>query len=124
GSPFNFPSAGNGGPLAITPNGKFLFFADSFGQIVTFTIGATGGTPTLVGPPVSNPNQPIQMAVDPSGTFLYTANLSDHLSGSDFSVYSISTSGTLVEIPGSPFFALANSQPYGIVMDATGTFLF
>jgi 6-phosphogluconolactonase len=122
GSPFGFPGAGNGGPLTIDPRGKFLFFADSQGETVSFAIN-TDGTLTLTGSLVHNSNQPIQFAVDPSSSFLYAANHSDFLG--EFSVYSISATGALTAVPGSPFAVTQPfSQPYGIVIDGTGKFLF
>jgi 6-phosphogluconolactonase len=120
GSPFNFPGAGNGGTLTLTPNGKFLFFADQ-SNIASFSVAASGAL-TLVGSPVPNSNQPLFMAVDPSGTFLYVADHADF--NGEFSVYSISPTGALTEVAGSPFAVLANSQPYGLVLDPTGKFLF
>ncbi|MCU1308803.1 MAG: hypothetical protein JWN45_3498 [Acidobacteriaceae bacterium] len=121
GSPFGFPNAGNGGPLTIDPRGRFLFFANSQGDTVTFAIN-TDGSLTLTGSPVHNSNQPIQFVVNPSSSFLYAANHSD--SSGEFSVYSISATGALTAIPGSPFGTLIFSQPYGIVIDSTGKFLY
>jgi 6-phosphogluconolactonase (cycloisomerase 2 family) len=126
GSPFGpvGPGTGNGGPIAIDPQGKFLFFSSAQGDIRTFAINASDGSLSLTGLPISNTNQPIQLVVDPAGKFLYSANHADFSDARDISVYSIGATGALQSIPGSPFSILSNSQPYGLAIDPTGKFLF
>ena len=122
GSPFSSPLIfGNGGPLAVAPNGKFLFFSDSFGDIVTFSIASGTLTPGTV---VQDGNQPLDFAVDPSNKFLYVANHSNP-SGGQFSVFVIDpTSGTLTAVPGSPFTFQTNTGPYGIAVHPNGQFVY
>jgi 6-phosphogluconolactonase len=120
GSPFTAPQvSGNGGPLAVSPNVKFLFFSNAFGDITTFSNSA--GTLTPNGVVVQDVNQPYHFAVDPSGNFLYVADHSD----SSFSVFAIDqTTGALSAVQGSPFGFQSNSEPAGIAIHPNGNFLY
>jgi 6-phosphogluconolactonase len=124
GSPFTSPQTmGNGGPLAVSPDGKFLFFADASGDITTFSISAGMLTPT--GTSVQDGNQPYQFAVDPSGKFLYVSNHSDFGVGDQFSVFAIdSATGALSAVAGSPFHFQSNSDPSGITIRSDGNFVY
>ena len=55
------------------------------------------------------------MAVDYTGTFLYTANRSSN----DISAYKIGSSSTLTPIPGSPFTAVADPVSIALVRPRT-----
>jgi 6-phosphogluconolactonase len=124
GSPFSAPQViGNGGPLAVSPNGKFLFFSNSTGSITTFAISTATLTPNGIA--VQDQNQPDHFAVDPSGNFLYVANHSDENEGDQFSVFAIDQmSGALSAVAGSPFGFQGNSQPAGIAVHPNGNFLY
>lgn len=126
GSPYNTQFAGNGGPMAIDPLGKFIFYVpDPSGPIVTFIRNTADGSLTLSSGfiPIDN-NQPFWLLVDPSGKFLYAADHSDP-SGGEISVFAIdSTTGALTELSGSPFTFQVNSEPWGMAMSGNGQFLF
>ena len=105
GSPYNSGFGGNGGPMAIDPSGNFIFYvADPSGAIVTFIRNRSDGTLNRLSSgliPIDN-NQPLWLAVDPSGKFLYAADHSDP-SGGEISVFAIdSTTGGLTQVSGSP----------------------
>lgn len=126
GSPYSTQFAGNGGPMAIDPSGKFIFYVPNpSGAIVTFVRNTSDGSLNLSSGliPIDN-NQPFWLLVDPSGKFLYAADHSDP-SGGEISVFAIdSTTGALTELPGSPFTFQANSEPWGLAMSSNGQFLF
>jgi 6-phosphogluconolactonase len=128
GSPFRAPQVGaDGGPIAVSPNGKFLFYSDHLGNITTFSISA--GTLAPNGIVVEDDNQPYHFAVDPAGSFLYVANHSDFSpEGSQFSVFAIDqSSGALSPVPGSPFGfenGSGGSGPAGIAIHPNGNFLY
>jgi len=123
GSPFSSPlTSGNGGPIALSPEGNFLFYSDATGHIVTFSI--LNGVLTPGATVTQDMNQPVQFAVDPAGKFLYAANLSDP-SGGEFSVFSVDpNSGALASVVGSPFTFQDNSEPFGIVVHPSGNYIF
>jgi 6-phosphogluconolactonase (cycloisomerase 2 family) len=125
GSPFSFPvGVGNGGPLAVDPKGRFLFYSDPSGQIGTFIINSNGSLTPSGGAIQQDGNEPVQMAADPSGHFLYVSNYSDS-PGGDISAFSIdSTSGALTPLPGSPFTLAANSGTNGVAIHNSGKYLY
>jgi len=127
GSPFVPPvTPGNAGPFAITPDGKFLFYAvyNITGDIVTFS--AASGTLTPTGAVAHDDGQPFQMAVDPSGKFLYVTNHGDNMVNGQISVFSIDSTGALTEIAGSPFDFQSdnNEEPNGLAIHPSGKFVY
>jgi 6-phosphogluconolactonase len=127
GSPFTI-----GVPLLnmqLTPSGNFLFVTssspitsgNSFGSIVSYSVNA--GVLTLLGPPTSTDGiDPYGLAINPSGTFLYTANYAQIPSGS-ISIFSISSSGALGQVNGSPLDEVYDA-PFSLMLDPTGTYLY
>jgi 6-phosphogluconolactonase (cycloisomerase 2 family) len=126
GSPFpteaNFPGP-NG--LAIGGEGKFLYVGmvgTSQPNNVVFAFAITPGTGVLtpvVGSPFTTGSEPIRVATDPSGKFLFTANQSD----SNVSAFTIdSATGILTPVTGSPFGV--QGSPASLEVDPSGTFLF
>jgi 6-phosphogluconolactonase len=107
GSPF---TSGTNLYLTVDPMNRFVFAADedSPGGVFAFTIDASTGALTAVpGSPFligsnSNPVQTGQIAVDPTGSFVYvTLPATGQVAG--FSINA--PSGVLTPIPGSPFAA-------------------
>jgi 6-phosphogluconolactonase len=126
GSPFPFPGGNdNGGPLAIDPGSRFLFYSSAHGEIVTFLIDQATGALTLSPTvPQQDDYAPVDMVVHPSGKFLYASN-DGNSSGGDFSVFAIdATTGTLTPVVGSPFTFLPNSEPFGIAVHGSGKYLY
>src|SRR5580700_2963742 len=108
--------------MQVTPSGNFLYVTtngQSDGFIFVFSVNA--GVLTSLGPPSStigeNPNG---LAIDPSGTFLYAANGG---SSNTIAVFSISSSGALSLIPGTPF-ADGYTTPISLVLDLKGAYLY
>src|SRR5437879_1553483 len=104
--------------LAMHPSGKFLLMANGPGSVTTYSIDSTGAA-TFVGLTASAAGGAISVAVDPSGKFAYTANVN----GNTVSAYGVDAStGSLTQIPGSPFRAGAN--PYFVAVHPPGNFLY
>jgi|ERR1017187_801374 6-phosphogluconolactonase (cycloisomerase 2 family) len=130
GSPFieQPPSLGAGG-LAIDSGGRFLYVASQSGfGVVGFTIDSTSGALTPIpGAPFSTENSPSDVAIDPTGTFLYVSTLNDDavLPGHNIWAFTIDTqTGALAPIFGSPFATIANGQPAQLQVDPSGQFLY
>lgn len=109
--------AGTGGltGLAITPNDDFLYALDSKANNVR-EYGINGnGTLALVGTDATGAS-PQQIAIDPTGSFAYTTNLSGSVSQ-----YTIGSSGAL-----SPNGTITGfgGQPFGIVAHPAGGFIY
>jgi 6-phosphogluconolactonase (cycloisomerase 2 family) len=114
--------------------GKFAYVANQTDNTISaYTIDSTTGALTAVpGSPFGAAvlHAPTGLAADPAGKFLFVANecgsilctISPTVSG-NVSVFTIdSTTGALVEINGSPFFA--GLSPVSLVVDPTGKFLY
>jgi 6-phosphogluconolactonase (cycloisomerase 2 family) len=123
GSPFPTGDASTGpGPLAVHPNGNFLFVALSGNVnanhfIAVFRIDPTTGVLSAVaGSPFTTGAGPDFMTLDPAGKFLY-ATLIDTVVA-----FSIDTnSGVLTPVVGSPY-SLYN--PAGLAFEASGQYLY
>jgi 6-phosphogluconolactonase (cycloisomerase 2 family) len=122
GSPY--PVGVGANSVVIHPSGKYLYVANP-GQlendISLFDI-ASNGTLTEITPrtPVgSSASQPAYLAMDPTGGYLYVANI-----GSDnISVFSIdSSSGALTQVPNSPFGV--GLPPANIQVTPSGNYLY
>ena len=119
------------GTLAISPDTKQLYVANSGTDVVTaFSIEAAGAlmmipqTAGTTNPVAVNGSDPASMAIAPSGKFLYVAN-----SGSnDVTAFSIGGTGLLSPIASSG--AIANpvktsvTVPKGMVVSPNGSFLY
>jgi 6-phosphogluconolactonase (cycloisomerase 2 family) len=117
GSPF--ASAGQPFGLAATPDNKFLYTSSFLNAVVTgFSISATTGTltPLVCTPAATTGAQPLKIAINPAGTFLYTSNQVGSVSG--FSINA--TTGCLTAISTTPTDATAR----GLAIDRSGQFLY
>ena len=101
--------------LALTPDNKTMFIANSGDNTIGSYSVNSDGTLTAQSSTTTTGQIPVAMAIDPAGKFLFVANqgtITDNTSGT-ISVFSIS-SGSLTQVAGSPF--LTESAT-----DATGT---
>jgi 6-phosphogluconolactonase (cycloisomerase 2 family) len=103
GSPF--VTAGSAGVLTVAPNGEFLFEGGE-NTVAAFQIQSGGiltavpGSPFPNGPNLSGGAPVTVLVTDPQGKFLMTSNVEN----SSVTVFSIDpNSGTLANVPGSPF---------------------
>ncbi len=107
--------------IALAPSGNFLYVTGGGvpnGVIEVFSINA--GVLTFVNTAQPGAN-PFGLTIDPSGTYLYTANFGDNT----ISEYTIASDGTLTEIQGSPLGEAAGStSPVALLIDRSGKYLF
>jgi 6-phosphogluconolactonase (cycloisomerase 2 family) len=123
GSPFQ---AGNDTrAVAVDPTGKFLYAANATSNDVSaYIINATTGVLTqITGSPFALPsgaNVPQSIAVDPATKFVFVGSSA----AANVSAFTInSATGTLTEVPGSPF-ANPGGSNYGIVVDPSDRFVY
>jgi len=108
--------------MQLTPSGNYLYVTAagaSDGYIVGFSVSA--GALTSIGLPISsggiNPNG---LVIDPKGSYLYAANTSENT----ISIFAISSSGTLSQVPGSPLATSPNCTPVSLILDPKGAYLY
>jgi 6-phosphogluconolactonase (cycloisomerase 2 family) len=109
--------------LAMDSAGSYLYVGNSGSfNISVFSINATGYTPTLTevtGSPFPIGLSPINMAVSPSGGFLYVTGAGAQ--SGYIEVFSLSQ-GILTSLPASPF--TTGLSPYGLAIATSGGFLY
>jgi 6-phosphogluconolactonase (cycloisomerase 2 family) len=110
--------------MALTPDGKSLFIANSAdNSIAAYTVNSDGSLKAQ-GTTASGGQSPVALAIDPGGSFLFVA---DQSSG-DISVFKISGT-TLAAAPGSPFPTQTSSSPVvsgpsAVIASPSGGFLY
>jgi 6-phosphogluconolactonase (cycloisomerase 2 family) len=125
GSPFDtgqFPSA-----VTVVPSGRFTYVAIpcaqldcSSGTVSAYAVNSTtGALREIAGSPFNAGKEVNSLAMDPTGRFLYTANLGD----GTISAYSINGStGALGALAGSPF--AAGNATISVALDPSDHFLY
>lgn len=102
GFPLSLSTSGQSG-LAISPNGQFLYTSNPNTNLVTgFSIGTDGALTQLAATTSPNNGSPIFLTFDSSGSFLFAVNGGGTLGGPSVSTFSVSATGTLTEVTGSP----------------------
>jgi 6-phosphogluconolactonase (cycloisomerase 2 family) len=104
----------------MDPAGKFLYAPDEpSNQIVGFSISASSGMLTpMPGSPFSAGISPEEVAIDPSGKFLYA-------SGDGISGFTIdSSTGALTSVTGSPFTTPSSAGADGLAFHPSGKFIY
>ncbi len=116
-NPFSFALSRGVTPVTYVP--KFAYAANfTSNDMSAYTINASTGALTSVGPNVAAGTSPIGVTVDPSGRFAYVANDSSN----NVSAYTINAStGALTSV--GPNVA-AGSQPYSVTVDSSGRFAY
>ena len=111
--------------MALSPSGKTLYVTGggngAFGIVQIFDVtGVTNGTMTPIpGPQIAPGRSPVGLAIDPTGSFLYTANKTDNT----VSGYAINPDGSLASIPGFPVSGPL-AGPEALLIDPSGKFLY
>jgi 6-phosphogluconolactonase len=122
GSPFSAGAGATVAGLAIDSKGQFLYAADSANnKIMSFSIAASGSLAPVAGSPFATGAAPVAIALDATGSFLYSANR-DSGNVSAFKT----NSGTLTEVSGSPYGLVPSGtpQPAFLTVDVSNTFLY
>lgn len=107
--------------VRVSPVGNLVFIALGTGGDIVFTLdtstGAVANSQQLT--LSSNTTSDNALAIDSTGSYLYIAR-----SGANggVAVYTIGAGGVLNSIAGSPF--AAGAQPFFVVLDTTGKFLY
>jgi 6-phosphogluconolactonase (cycloisomerase 2 family) len=112
--------------VVVNPAGKFIYVADLGvnnmmpGYVSAYKINpGNGSLSSVAGSPFPAGDGPINIAINPKGTFAYATNVWDNT----ISGYTINAAtGALTTIAGSPF--VAGINPRGIVVDLTGRFVY
>jgi 6-phosphogluconolactonase len=106
--------------MKLTPSGNFLYVSaasEPLGLIAGFSVNA--GVLQLIGTTSTEGVNPNGLAIDPTGSYLYAAN-----TGSDsISIFTIGSTGTLSEVPGSPLND-GYSDPVNLILDPAGQYLY
>jgi len=101
GFPISLNATGEAG-LAIAPNGGFLYTSNPSTNVITsFSIAANGAL-TLLATTTPVQGSPAYLTFDTSGNFLFGVNVGGNLGGGSVSVFSVSLTGSLTEVSGSP----------------------
>lgn len=113
--------------MVISPNGSFLYVANSGSHSVTaFQIGATGlltlvpaaGSTTNPIPTGTGGTTPNSLTISSDGRFLYSAN-----GGGTISTFTIGGDGLLTLVP-NPISVGTNANPVALTMSPDGRFLY
>ncbi|HOO70692.1 MAG TPA: beta-propeller fold lactonase family protein [Spirochaetota bacterium] len=110
----------------ISPDDKYLYVLDNMLGTNVYSIDpATGLLTVISGSPFSADALAYDITVHPSGSFVYLA-INDTTTTPETNQvrgYAVSTeTGALTEISGSPY--EPGSQPYGVAVDPSGSFLY
>ncbi len=120
GSPY--PAGNSPLPVALTPDGSYLYVTNyDDGTVSAYSVAADGALTPVTGSPFSAGTQPIAVAVSPDGRYVYVGNYSNGTSGS-VSAYSIGAHGGLTQLGGSPF--PAGKGPEALIVTPDGKHLY
>lgn len=114
-----FPIGSNALNMKLSPSGNVLYVtvAGSPGAVEAFS-NPSSGNPTFLGS-LPTGTSPYGLAIDPSGTYLYTANFGDN----SISAYTIGGDGSLTAISGFPL-GETYTAPLALFVDRSGKYLF
>ena len=111
-------------PFATNKSGTMLFEADAgafqgMSNVHSYLVGSGGVLTEAAGSPVSIPFSPGDTVMDGLGNYLYIVGIAGTGAGVEVGAYTVSSSGVLAAVPGSPF-AYPMTQIAG---DASGKYL-
>jgi 6-phosphogluconolactonase (cycloisomerase 2 family) len=108
--PASLPSP-NAEGVVVTPDGKYVYVADSgSGGVRGYGVGAGGALTALPGFPVDAGSSAYGLTVTADGKYLYVAdNGTDTVAG-----LAVGSDGSLTPLPGSPYATAAGSSPFGV----------
>jgi 6-phosphogluconolactonase (cycloisomerase 2 family) len=92
-------------------------------DVAAYKVASNGGLTAVKGSPFTSGTGPTALAVDPTGTYAFSADTGVTTSTGDVSVYKINAStGALTEVKGSPF--SVGTEPSGVAIDPTGKYAY
>jgi hypothetical protein len=107
--------------MITDPTGTYLFISDALdSEVWAYVIGSGGALTAVTGSPFSVPFEPMNLACDGLGKYLYVidGNNSTH-QGTEIAAYSIGSGGVLTAVTGSPF----DFKMWQVQGEPTGNFL-
>lgn len=125
-----FAAGPNPNSVVVDPSGRFAFVANRnsgkpSGSVSAFTVNAASGALAPIGTTaIAAGTEPVAIAVDPSGKFVYVANggTGGGGTGGSVSAYAVNaTSGALTAV-GSP--VAAGTNPVSVAVDPSGKFAY
>lgn len=124
-----YPTGSQPEGLTISPNGKYLYITNANsgnerGGIAAYAIGPDGKPAPLPESPYACGSDPGNLAVSPSGKYLYVANGGSITGRGGVFAYAVGRSGTLTPLPGSPYSTGRAATPWGIAMTPDGKYLY
>jgi YVTN family beta-propeller protein len=125
-------TAGGVSPVSIAVDqhtGKFAYVANAgcpFGNVSMYTIDATTGTLTSIGPPMTSKDEGGRaVTVDPFGKFAYVANWGEGDTPGSVSAYTINeTTGALTSTGTINGGSAGLCAPWSVVVDPSGKFAY
>jgi 6-phosphogluconolactonase (cycloisomerase 2 family) len=112
-SPLNLQVAPSGDVLYVTGEGTTVGYIEAF-PLSSGQLGAL-----ITGKAFTTGNNPYGLAINPSGTFLYTANELDN----SISEFAINSDGSLTALQNSPVFE-SYSAPASLLISKSGAYLY
>jgi 6-phosphogluconolactonase (cycloisomerase 2 family) len=116
-------SSGGGGSTPPPPQTSEFLFSDSFGSVVSYSVNTSTGALSEMSTVPGNHGSGFGIAANSAGTFLYSDD--DLADGID--AFSISSSGSLTAVSGSPFSMPSGWTPFevdSLAVDPAGKFLY
>jgi 6-phosphogluconolactonase len=104
--------------MKLSPSGAFLYATGSSGLVEAFTVNA--GVLKILGIFQTNGVSPYGLAIDPAGTYLYTANFASN----SISEFTIASDGTLAPMATSPLGGASLTAPISLLIDPSGKYLY
>lgn len=130
-TPMTTPSVAAGGSpdsVAVDPSGQYVYVANftpnsNFGTISQYTIGTGGALTPMATPNVTTESNPTSVVVDPSGRYVYVANMANGngVASSGISQYTIGVGGALTPMTPS---SVAAANPTSVTVDPTGHYAY
>jgi DNA-binding beta-propeller fold protein YncE len=103
---------------------QFAYVVNALSNNVSaYSIGSNGALTPVPGSPFATIGEdPVSVAVDPTGQFAYVADFGIGSGTNGVSAYSIGSNGALTPVPGSPF--ATGGGPTSVAVDPTGKFAY
>ena len=122
-SGFPLPVGTNPTLVAVDPQNRLLFVGDIFqSELHVFNLNSSTGALSEIGTsPYATVDEPEAIAVDPTGTHVYVAGQN----GNSVGGFSLSSTGVLTPIAGSPFATSGTQHTFqDVIINAVGTFAY